>query len=183
MTSTQEEVILTRDVIATLIPHGEEFTLGSGEKVTITHRLGGNFTVMTLQGMYRIAARDADALGEANKLNHEENVPNGGKPADEDDIRENLKSVFDPEIPVNVVDLGLIYRIEIEVIENRGRVAFVDLTLTAPGCGMGPVIAEDCKGKVLELAGIDDAEVEIVWDPPWTQDMISEEGKMELGLI
>ena len=183
MKSTQEEVILTRDVIATLIPHGEEFTLGSGEKVTITHRLGGNFTVMTLQGMYRIAARDADALGEANKLNDEKNVPNGDKPADEDDIRENLKSVFDPEIPVNVVDLGLIYRIEIEVIENRGRVAFVDLTLTAPGCGMGPVIAEDCKGKVLELAGIDDAEVEIVWDPPWTQDMISEEGKMELGLI
>ena len=183
MTSTQEEVILTRDVIATLIPHGEEFTLGSGEKVTITHRLGGNFTVMTLQGMYRIAARDADALGEANKLSDEKNVPKGGKPADEDDIRENLKSVFDPEIPVNVVDLGLIYRIEIEVIENRGRVAFVDLTLTAPGCGMGPVIAEDCKGKVLELAGIDDAEVEIVWDPPWTQDMISEVGKMELGLI
>jgi len=183
MTSAQEEVTLTRDVIATLIPHGEEFTLGSGEKVTITHRLGGNFTVMTLQGMYRIAARDADALGEVNKSIDEKKVTNGGKPADEDDIRENLKSVFDPEIPVNVVDLGLIYRIEIESIENRGRVAFVDLTLTAPGCGMGPVIAEDCKGKVLELSGIDDAEVEIVWDPPWTQDMISEEGKMELGLI
>ena len=82
MTSTQEEVILTRDVIATLIPHGEEFTLGSGEKVTITHRLGGNFTVMTLQGMYRIAARDADALGEANKLSDEKNVPKGGKPAE-----------------------------------------------------------------------------------------------------
>ena len=183
MSSAQEEVTLTRDVIATLIPHGEEFTLGSGEKVTITHRLGGNFTVMTLQGMYRIAARDADALGEASRTTGEKPVPNGGKPADEDDIRENLKSVFDPEIPVNVVDLGLIYRIEIEDIDSRGRVAFVDLTLTAPGCGMGPVIADDCKGKVLELAGIDDAEVEIVWDPPWTQDMISEEGKMELGLI
>ena len=183
MSSAQEEVTLTRDVIATLIPHGEEFTLGSGEKVTITHRLGGNFTVMTLQGMYRIAARDADALGEASKTTDKKLVPNGGKPADEDDIRENLKSVFDPEIPVNVVDLGLIYRIEIEDIDSRGRVAFVDLTLTAPGCGMGPVIADDCKGKVLELAGIDDAEVEIVWDPPWTQDMISEEGKMELGLI
>ena len=183
MSSAQEEVTLTRDVIATLIPHGEEFTLGSGEKVTITHRLGGNFTVMTLQGMYRIAARDADALGEASKTTDKKLAPNGGKPADEDDIRENLKSVFDPEIPVNVVDLGLIYRIEIEDIDSRGRVAFVDLTLTAPGCGMGPVIADDCKGKVLELAGIDDAEVEIVWDPPWTQDMISEEGKMELGLI
>ena len=82
-----------------------------------------------------------------------------------------------------MVDLGLIYRVEIENTETYGRVAYIDLTLTAPGCGMGPVIADDCKGKVLELAGIDHAEVEIVWDPPWTQDMISEEGKMELGLI
>ena len=94
-----------------------------------------------------------------------------------------LKSIFDPEIPVNVVDLGLIYRVEIEQNEERGRMAFIDLTLTAPGCGMGPVIAEDVKSKTLELPGIDDAEVEIVWDPPWNQDLISEEGKMELGLI
>jgi probable FeS assembly SUF system protein SufT len=183
MSNSQEEVTLTRDVIATLIPHGEEFTLGSGEKVTITHRLGGNFTVMTLQGMYRIAARDADALGEIKNDATKQVKQSRGKPASEDEIRENLKSVFDPEIPVNVVDLGLIYRVEIEEIDNRGRVAFVDLTLTAPGCGMGPVIAEDVKGKVMELPGIDEAEVEIVWDPPWTQDMISEEGKMELGLI
>ena len=183
MSNSQEEVTLTRDVIATLIPHGEEFTLGSGEKVTITHRLGGNFTVMTLQGMYRIAARDADALGEINDDAAKQIKQSGREPASEDEIRENLKSVFDPEIPVNVVDLGLIYRVEIEEIDNRGRVAFVDLTLTAPGCGMGPVIAEDVKGKVMELPGIDEAEVEIVWDPPWTQDMISEEGKMELGLI
>lgn len=183
MSNSQEEVTLTRDVIATLIPHGEEFTLGSGEKVTITHRLGGNFTVMTLQGMYRIAARDADALGEINENSSKQNKQSDGKPATTEEIRENLKSVFDPEIPVNVVDLGLIYRVEIEEMDDRGRVAFVDLTLTAPGCGMGPVIAEDVKGKVMELAGIDDAEVEIVWDPPWTQDLISEEGKMELGLI
>jgi len=183
MSNSQEEVTLTRDVIATLIPHGEEFTLGSGEKVTITHRLGGNFTVMTLQGMYRIAARDAEAPGENKDDPAKQIKQSGGEPASEDEIRENLKSVFDPEIPVNVVDLGLIYRVEIEEIDNRGRVAFVDLTLTAPGCGMGPVIAEDVKGKVMELPGIDEAEVEIVWDPPWTQDMISEEGKMELGLI
>lgn len=183
MSNSQEEVTLTRDVIATLIPHGEEFTLGSGEKVTITHRLGGNFTVMTLQGMYRIAARDADALGEISDNSSKHNKQSDGKPATSEEIRENLKSVFDPEIPVNVVDLGLIYRVEIEEMDDRGRVAFVDLTLTAPGCGMGPVIAEDVKGKVMELPGIDDAEVEIVWDPPWTQDLISEEGKMELGLI
>ena len=118
-----------------------------------------------------------------NCLFQNKNQDGNQEPANAEKIRENLKSVFDPEIPVNVVDLGLIYRVEIEEIQEKGRVAFVDLTLTAPGCGMGPVIAEDVKGKVLELPGIDDAEVEIVWDPPWTQDLISEEGKMELGLI
>jgi metal-sulfur cluster biosynthetic enzyme len=92
--------------------------------------------------MYRIAARDADALGEIKDDAAKQIKQSGGKPASEDEIRENLKSVFDPEIPVNVVDLGLIYRVEIEEIDNRGRVAFVDLTLTAPGCGMGPVIAK-----------------------------------------
>jgi probable FeS assembly SUF system protein SufT len=183
MNNQQEEIELLRDVNATLIPHGEEFLLSKGEKITITHKLGGNFTVMTLNGMYRIAAKDSDALGKDNanvKLNSSsENT----EPATEENVRENLKTVFDPEIPVNVVDLGLIYKIVIENTDDRGRVAFVDLTLTAPGCGMGPVIAEDVKGKVLELPGIDDAEVEIVWDPPWSQDMMSEEGKMELGLI
>ena len=183
MSTSQEEIELTRDVTATLIPHGEEFNLSRGEKVTVTHRLGGNFTVMTLQGMYRIAAKDADALGETNSDDAPKAPDANQEPASVEQIKENLKSVFDPEIPVNVVDLGLIYRIEIEQIEEKGRVAFVDLTLTAPGCGMGPVIAEDVKGKVLELPGIDDAVVEIVWDPPWTQDLISEEGKMELGLI
>ena len=84
---------------------------------------------------------------------------------------------------MNVVDLGLIYKVEIEKTDDRGRIVFVDLTLTAPGCGMGPVIADDVKNKILELPGIDDAEVDIVWDPPWSQDLISEEGKMELGLI
>lgn len=183
MSQQQEEIELLRDVNATLIPHGEEFILSKEEKVTITHRLGGNFTVMTLNGMYRIAAKDADALGEKGEGFAEKNHPEDAEPANEERIRTNLKSVFDPEIPVNVVDLGLIYKVEIEQVEDRGRIAFVDLTLTAPGCGMGPVIAEDVKGKVLELPGIDDAEVEIVWDPPWTQDMMSEEGKMELGLI
>lgn len=183
MSSNQEEIELIRDVTATLIPHGEEFNLSKGEKVTVTHRLGGNFTVMTFQGMYRIAAKDADALGETTTNSLPKAQEADQEPAGVEQIKENLKSVFDPEIPVNVVDLGLIYRIEIENIADKGRVAFVDLTLTAPGCGMGPVIAEDVKGKVLELPGVDDAEVEIVWDPPWTQDLISEEGKMELGLI
>jgi metal-sulfur cluster biosynthetic enzyme len=124
--------------------------------VTITHRLGGNFTVMTLQGMYRIAAKDADALGENEGGSTERNQSDDhlSEPAGVKEIKENLKSVFDPEIPVNVVDLGLIYRIEIEERKDKGRIAFVDLTLTAPGCGMGPVIAEDVKGKVLSLNSI-----------------------------
>ena len=183
MNNNQEEIELHRDVTATLIPHGEEFVLSKGDKVTVTHKLGGNFTVMTLNGMYRIAAKDADSLGkEKTESNSEAHSPSG-EPADEEQIRDNLRTVFDPEIPVNVVDLGLIYKIQIEKTDDRGRIAFIDLTLTAPGCGMGPVIAEDVKGKALDLLGIDDAEVEIVWDPPWNQDMMSEEGKMELGLI
>ena len=183
MNNNQEEIELHRDVTATLIPHGEEFILSKGDKVTVTHKLGGNFTVMTLNGMYRIAAKDADSLGKEKSESSSEVNALSGEPADEEQIRDNLRTVFDPEIPVNVVDLGLIYKIQIEKTEDRGRIAFIDLTLTAPGCGMGPVIAEDVKGKALELPGIDDAEVEIVWDPPWNQDMMSEEGKMELGLI
>jgi hypothetical protein len=106
MSQQQQEIDLLRDVNATLIPHGEEFLLPKGDKVTITHRLGGNFTVMTLNGMYRIAAKDADALGEKGNDFAEKNHPKGTEPASEESIRNNLKSVFDPEIPVNVVDLG-----------------------------------------------------------------------------
>ena len=182
MSTHHEERELTRDVQATLIPHGAPYTLDKGAKVTITHRLGGNFTVMTLNGMYRISAADADSLGEDDSQGPEDDCDNAG-PADEDSIRDALRSVFDPEIPVNVVDLGLIYKINIDEEEEGKRVANIDMTLTAPGCGMGPVIAEDCKGKVIKLSGIDEANVEIVWDPPWTQDLISETGKMELGLI
>jgi probable FeS assembly SUF system protein SufT len=182
MSTHHEERELTRDVQATLIPHGDPYTLDKGAKVTITHRLGGNFTVMTLNGMYRISAADADSLGEDDSQAPEDDCTDA-EPADEDSIRDALRSVFDPEIPVNVVDLGLIYKINIDEEEEGKRVANIDMTLTAPGCGMGPVIAEDCKGKVIKLAGIDEANVEIVWDPPWTQDLISETGKMELGMI
>jgi probable FeS assembly SUF system protein SufT len=182
MSTHHEERELTRDVQATLIPHGDPYTLDKGAKVTITHRLGGNFTVMTLNGMYRISAADADSLGEDDSQAPEDDCTDA-EPADEDSIRDALRSVFDPEIPVNVVDLGLIYKINIDEDEEGKRVANIDMTLTAPGCGMGPVIAEDCKGKVIKLPGVDEANVEIVWDPPWTQDLMSETGKMELGLI
>lgn len=181
-----DEKTLTRDVEATLIPQGQPFTLESGKTVIITHRLGGNFTVMAGGNMFRIAARDADSLGEAadGPTASEKETKPVEKPPEEEQIREKLKLVFDPEIPVNIIDLGLVYNTEIKPEDTEGTYAVhVDMTLTAPGCGMGPMIADDAKQRVLELPGIAKAEVEIVWDPPWNQEMISEEGKMILGLI
>ncbi len=179
-----EQRELTRDVEATLIPHGEPYPLKAGETVTITHRLGGNFTVTTGFGMYRIGAADADAIGEdATEQIQEKAFDENAEAPTEEDVREALKGVFDPEIPVNVVDLGLIYSVKITSVETGGHRVEADLTLTAPGCGMGPVIAEDCRQHILKMPAVSDAQVEIVWDPPWTQEMISESGKMELGLL
>lgn len=182
----EEDRILTRDVDATLIPQGEPFTLKKGANVVITHRLGGNFTVMTENGMFRISRLNADALSEEPAeekpvVKSESKESSSGDPEIEH-IWEELKGVFDPEIPVNIVDLGLVYSVELQEKENKKHVE-VAMSLTAPGCGMGPVIADDAKCRLLEIDGVESANVEIVWDPPWHQDMISEEGKMELGLI
>lgn len=179
-----EQRELTRDVEATLIPHGEPYPLKAGETVTITHRLGGNFTVTTGFGMYRISAADADALGEDVSEQVDEKSFDKNAPAPtEEEVREVLQDVFDPEIPVNVVDLGLIYEVKVIAEESGGYQVEADMTLTAPGCGMGPVIAEDCRQRILKMPAVAEARVEIVWDPPWSQEMISEKGKMELGLL
>tara|TARA_B100000959_G_C14925319_1_gene601277 strand:- start:704 stop:1249 length:546 start_codon:yes stop_codon:yes gene_type:complete len=179
-----EQRELIRDVEATVIPHGEPYPLRTGETVTITHRLGGNFTVTTGHGLYRIAAADADALGEkVSGQTEEKTFDETAEAPTEEEVREVLTDVFDPEIPVNVIDLGLIYSVKIAPAEAGGHHVVADLTLTAPGCGMGPVIAEDCRQRILKMPAVSDAQVEIVWDPPWTQEMISEKGKMELGLI
>ncbi|MFP6901097.1 MAG: putative Fe-S cluster assembly protein SufT [Opitutales bacterium] len=179
-----EQRELTRDVEATLIPHGDPYPLKAGETVTITHRLGGNFTVTTGFGMYRIAAADADALGEdASEQPDEKTFDENAAAPTEEEIRVVLQDVFDPEIPVNVVDLGLIYEVRVTSEESGGYLVETDLTLTAPGCGMGPVIAEDCRQRILKMPAVAEARVELVWDPPWTQEMISEKGKMEMGLI
>lgn len=190
--------VLTRDVAGTVIPAGEPAILPAGTKVTITHRLGGNFTVVCDTGMFRINGADADALGEAvptdvaagtgttdttGSRGTAEHPGHQGAPVEEA-LWKQLKTVFDPEIPVNIVDLGLVYSLAVEPAEGeqRHRVK-VAMTLTAPGCGMGPVIAEDARNRLLAVPGTHEAEVSIVWDPPWTQSMISEDGKMELGLI
>jgi len=177
-----ENRTLQRDVEATLVPYGESITIPDGTEVMITHRLGGNFTVTWNHNMAQIMGKDADALGEevptvdSAKANHD-------GPPEQDELWNALKLVFDPEIPVNIVDLGLVYSLDIDHVEGNTYDVRCDMTLTAPGCGMGPVIARDAKYKLESVPGVNEATVEIVWDPPWHQDMISEDGKMELGLI
>lgn len=183
---TSNDRLLERDVDATIIPAGDKATLPAGMPVTITHRLGGNFTVTCDWGLFRIKGKDADALSEPLP---ESSLPSPtpssihSGPPNEEAIWDQLKKVFDPEIPVNIVDLGLIYSMDILEVEPNTFTVHVAMTLTAPGCGMGPAIAEDAKSRITSLPGVSDANVEIVWDPPWSQDMISEPGKMELGLI
>lgn len=180
------ERTVSRDTPATIVPYGDQVTIPEGTRVTITHRLGGNFTVTWEGGMAQINGVHADAIGEVSEreatpaaaIDHE-------GPPSEDAVWEALRKVYDPEIPVNIVDLGLIYSMTIEPNEDDERDfdIKVDMTLTAPGCGMGPAIAQDAKMKIEAVPGVHEATVDIVWDPPWHQDMISEEGKMELGLL
>jgi probable FeS assembly SUF system protein SufT len=174
---------LSRDVTATQIPSGDKTPLPSGTRVMIHQTLGGSFTVQTDFGLFRIDAKDGDALGEqvADTTVKAATLADGAP--DPEAVWDQLKMVFDPEIPVNIVDLGLVYSMDIEKKEDNSHKVVVAMTLTAPGCGMGPAIAEDAKGKILLVPGVSDADVRITWDPPWNQQMISEEGKMKLGLI
>jgi len=181
-----KERVLSRDTPAVQIPNGGLLTLSKGTVVTLTQTLGGSFTVMCDAGLARIGGEHADALGEdvvgAVSLGGEAAAP-GGPPAEER-LWSQLRNVYDPEIPVNIVDLGLVYSLEVKLRQDTGgyKVA-MQMTLTAPGCGMGPAIAEDAKSKLLLVPGVDEAEVNLVWEPAWNQGMISEEGKMKLGLI
>lgn len=175
------EIELLRDCEAIQIPSGQPLVLPKGTKVIITQSLGGTYTVATPAGLARIDQKDADALGlEAQAPQHP--APQPEAPL-EDLVWAQLKTVYDPEIPVNVVDLGLIYDCRIERKEGGGASVLVKMTLTAPGCGMGPAIAADARSRLLALEGVEDAQVELVWDPPWNQSMISEEGRMKLGLV
>jgi probable FeS assembly SUF system protein SufT len=180
-----EAVKLSRDCEAVQIPLGNTVTLPAGSAVDVVQTLGGNYTVHTAEGLFRIAALDADALGIEHTTSLMEEVckrPEAAGPADEKQLWATLKSCFDPEIPVNIVDLGLIYDLHLETLPSGNSRALVKMTLTAPGCGMGTVIAADARQKLLYVPGVEDAEVEIVWDPPWHQSMITAEGRRILGL-
>jgi len=185
--STDSPVIsLSRDIEAIQIPSGLTKKLEKGTPVIITQALGGTYTVVVEHsaGLFRVLASDADALGKTPAP-----APANGAPAktdgplNEDDLWAQLKTCYDPEIPVNIVDLGLIYSLEIKPQEGGGNLVEVKMTLTAPGCGMGPSIASDAQRKILTVPGVTDAQVDVVWDPPWSAERISQEGKAKLGMI
>jgi probable FeS assembly SUF system protein SufT len=178
-----DSITLARDVEAAVIPVGTKVTLQKGEQATITQSLGGSYTVVVNGNMFRIEGKDCDALGIAPAAK----PVSSGTPVTQEllekEIWNQLRSCYDPEIPVNVVDLGLIYDCHLSPLNAGSFRADVKMTLTAPGCGMGPMLAQDVQNKLLGLEGVDDVAVELVWDPPWNQSMISEAGKLQLGLL
>lgn len=184
--TSAEPVILTRDVEATVVPVGTPVTLQKGEQAYITQSLGGSYTVVVNGNMFRISGNNADALGVEVQAKP---VASGGyKPMTKEELEkevwDQLRTTYDPEIPVNIVDLGLIYDCVISPLpDGGGNKVDVKMTLTAPGCGMGPVLQQDVHNKMISIEGIDEATVELVWEPQWNQGMMSEAAKLQLGLL
>jgi len=178
----RESIVLTRDVNIVTIPDGATGTLPKGEEVTIHQALGDNYTVITAYGhMVRIAGNDADALGKEPRQLHTL-VSETGAAAVEKNCWEVMKTVYDPEIPVNIVDLGLVYYCNVEPVGDGLHDVHIMMTLTAPGCGMGPVIQSDVERCIRALPGVAGVDVEVVLDPPWSRDRMSEVAKLQLGL-
>jgi probable FeS assembly SUF system protein SufT len=175
-------VELTRDCEAVRIPAGDSLVLPAGTPVDITQTLGGSYTVHAPGGLFRIAAKDADALGLETPANPSPESALVAGELNEELIWAALRTCFDPEIPVNIVDLGLVYDMKVTPLPSGRSSVSVKMTLTAPGCGMGGVIAGDAQQKIQALPGVEEALVEIVWDPPWHHSMISEQGRKILGL-
>jgi probable FeS assembly SUF system protein SufT len=181
-----ESRTLTRDVGAFVVPAGSQVTLMKGETAHITQSLGGSYTVVVNGNMFRIDGKDADALGLAPDTRLAAATPGQPRSKDvlEQEVWTQLKNCYDPEIPVNVVDLGLIYSCDLTPIPGSGCYkADVKMTLTAPGCGMGPMIAQDVQNRLMSLEEVEEANVELVWEPPWNQAMMTDAAKLQLGLM
>jgi probable FeS assembly SUF system protein SufT len=179
---TYEELEFSRDCEAVEIPAGSRVTIPAGTRAVLTQSLGGSYTlqVPSLGGLFRIAGRDADALGLEPARTSATGAGEG--PLTDERVWEVLKEVYDPEIPVNIVDLGLVYDMHIEPLRAGGNRVEVKMTLTAPGCGMGQAIAMDAQSRIESLPGVAEADVQVVWDPPWNPHMISQEGRAKLGM-
>ncbi len=179
---SNEPVTFSRDCEAVLIPVGERVTLPAGTPGLLTQAMGGSFTIYIEGNLFRIAGTDADAIG-LEPLKPPE-VPDDATEQDiEAAVWQQLRTCYDPEIPINIVELGLVYACAIEKTESGGRVVRIQMTLTAPGCGMGDILAEDVREKVQIIPTVERAEVELVFDPPWNQSMMSEAARLEAGLL
>jgi len=177
-----EQIEIRRDCQAVQIPQGNSVIIPAGSEVIVTQSLGGSYTVQvpSLGGLFRIAGRDADALGLQAGPGDDASAPSG--PVGDDAVWAVLRNVYDPEIPVNIVDLGLVYDLRVEPLPSGMNRVEVKMTLTAPGCGMGQTIAMDARHRIESLPGIAEADVQVVWEPPWNPHMISPEGRAKLGM-
>ena len=173
---------LERDCVAILVPQGEKVTLPAGSIGYISQALGGSYTVYVEGNLFRIAGNDADALGKE-PVTPPQLPPDASDEDVEKLVWKQLRTCFDPEIPINVVDLGLVYGCEIERLDDGRRKVFVRMTLTAPGCGMGDILVSDATAKLEMIPTIAEADVELVFDPPWTQNMMSDAARLETGMF
>ena len=179
---SSEPVQFSRDCAAVLVPQGELVTLPAGSYGYITQALGGSYTVFVEGNLFRIAGKDGDAIGKepTEPLSLPEN-------ASDDEVEalvwNQLRTCFDPEIPINIVDLGLVYGVEIKRSDEGARIVEVRMTLTAPACGMGEVLVDDVRGKIELIPTVVEADVELVFDPPWTREMMSEVARLETGML
>jgi probable FeS assembly SUF system protein SufT len=177
-----EPFVVYRDVTAVIVPAGAEVTLKAGQAGYITQALGGSFTVYVDGNLFRIAGEDADAIGKE-VVKPPELPPN----ATEEDVLklvwDQLRTCYDPEIPINIVDLGLVYECEVKPNEDGTRTVEVKMTLTAPGCGMGDILVDDAKDKIERIPTVREARVELVFDPPWNQSMMSEVARLQTGMF
>lgn len=182
MSHAHETVTLTRDVIGILIPAGTKVELPEGAKAVITQALGGSFTIQVEGHLFRIEGKDADSIGK--QVEQLPEIPENASDKEvEDAVWAQLKTCYDPEIPVDIVELGLIYECKVESLEPGRRKASVRMTLTAPGCGMGDILVSDIKTKVAQLPGIVETDVQLVFDPPWNQSMMSEAARLATGMF
>jgi probable FeS assembly SUF system protein SufT len=181
-THDNEPVVIQRDVKAVMVPAGVEVNLKTGQSGFITQALGGSFTVYIEGNLFRIAGENADALGK--EIARTPELP---PDATENDVREmcwrQMRACYDPEIPINIVDLGLVYECGVRANADGTRTAVIRMTLTAPGCGMGDVLVQDVREKVLAIPTVTAADVELVFDPPWNQSMMSEAARLQTGMF
>jgi len=181
----REEVTFSRNAEGIMIPSGERVLIPNGSHATITQSLGGSYTLITERGlMVRVSGQEVEAIGKTPQDVPEMKAGEEVTPEKlEQLVWDQLKTCYDPEIPVNIVDLGLVYLCEVQPGEDGGKNVKIKMTLTAPGCGMGPVLAHDVKGKIEALPGVKSADVEVVFDPVWDRSMMSDADKLQLGMM